>query len=352
MKVQIIATGRDEDCGIATYTTSLEDELDVETERTPVRLRSWNILHYVQKAIEAGREDSDVIHLQHEYGIFGPKSAASWVFLPIIHLIAAIRGIPIVVTLHTAWNEETIDTPLFALKSLYVHLNNRLIAAIADHLIFLSENAREKFEADIVHPSVTVMPHGVQTDVRDIPDAKDWFGYEENDALVVEPGYVRPQKGYKTLLTVAEALPEVKFLIAGGTQDESHEAYAQHIQEESPPNVSMTGVLDDDLFHAAFAAADLVFLPYESVTQSGILNWCIAYKCPVLASDKAYFRNIAGECEGVQVFGTVEKAISAVRSISTDTDKRAMMAQGMCDYGKTNSMAEVANEHQEIYKHL
>ena len=345
----MVATGREEDCGIATYTTSLQDALAVETDRTGVRLRSPNVLHYVRKAVDAGRADADVIHVQHEYGIFGPKSVASWPFLLLLWLFATLRGIPVVITLHTVWNAETIDPPLYRTKRLYVRLNNRLIAAVADHLIFLSEETREQFAMDATHPSVSVLPHGVQTDTREVPNAKAELGYDEGATLVVEPGFIRPVKGYETFLDVARALPDVAFMIAGGVQDRSHEAYAERIREEAPANVTITGVLDDDRFHAAFAAADLVVLPYDTVTQSGILNWCIAYELPVVASDREYFREFREECAGVEIFESTDEAIAMVHELAADPERRAEMAQAMHDYGKTHSMDGVATDHREIY---
>jgi glycosyltransferase involved in cell wall biosynthesis len=352
MKVRLVATGGEEDCGIATYTTSLQEALNVETDRTVLKLRSTNVLHYVRKAIKAGRADTDIIHVQHEYGIYGPKSIASWPFLLVLWLFSTVRSVPVVVTLHTAWNQETIDPPLVRLKRLYVHLNNRLIAAVADHLVFLSENACEMFEDDVVHPSVTVMPHGVQTDTHNFSDAKAEFGYEKEDTVVVLPGFVRPQKGYGTFLDIAEGLPEVEFLIAGGTQDESHESYAREIRESAPPNVNMTGVLDDERFHTGFAAADLVVLPYESVTQSGILNWCIAYELPVVASDREYFRDFRAECNGIEIFKSTNDAIDAVGSLADDPHRRKAMAQEMVKYRKANSMDAVADDHRSLYRQL
>ena len=349
----MVATGRDEDCGIATYTTSLQDALAVETDRTGVKLRSPDVFHYVRKAIDAGRADADVIHVQHEYGIFGPKSVASWPFLLLLWLFATIREIPVVITLHTVWNAETIDPPLYRTKRLYVRLNNRLIAAVADHLIFLSDETREQFAMDATHPSVSVLPHGVQTDTREVPNAKAEFGYDEGTTLVVEPGFIRPVKGYETFLDVARALPDVSFMIAGGVQDRSHEAYAERIREEAPANVTITGVLDDDRFHAAFAAADLVVLPYETVTQSGILNWCIAYELPVVASDREYFREFREECDGVEIFESTNEAIDVVKELAADPGRRAGMAQAMETYRKTHSMEGVAADHCEIYdKHV
>lgn len=352
MKVEFVATGYDEDCGISTYTTCLEKELDVETNRTELKLRSKNILHYIKKAIEAGRSEANVIHIQHEYGIYGPKSIASWFFLPIIWILARIRGKPIVLTLHTAWTKDSVSSPYLPMKRIYVQINNRLIAGIADHLIFLSENTKEKFEESINLRSISIVPHGVQTDVREFDHPKRMFGYDEEEPLVVLPGYVRPQKGYEFLLNIASELPEVSFLIAGGVQDDSHTDYAAKIRHEAPSNVEMSGVLGEKKFHAAFAAADLVVLPYNSVTQSGILNWCVAYQIPVVASDKTYFRNFKNECSGLEIYKEESEAIETVRSIVENASKRSRMVESLAQYRRSHSMDTVSDEHIKLYQKL
>jgi glycosyltransferase involved in cell wall biosynthesis len=352
MKVNFVATGYTEDCGISTYTTSLENNLDIDTGRTELKLRSINVLHYVKKAIEAGQSEADIIHIQHEYGIYGPKSIASWLFLPIIWILTRSRDISIVLTLHTAWNKDSIDPPLILIKCVYVQMNNRVIAAIADHLIFLSENAQKKFEESVKYNSSIIIPHGVQTDVREFNHPKRIFGYKDSEPLVVLPGYVRPQKGYDVLLTIASKLPEISFLIAGGVQDESHNKYADKMQHAAPKNVKMSGILSEKQFHGAFAAADLVVLPYDSVTQSGILNWCVAYQIPVIASDRRYFNQFKDDCDGIKIFKSSSEATTLIRSIIENKSKKRKMEQAMSVYRESYSMNTISDNHIELYKKI
>jgi glycosyltransferase involved in cell wall biosynthesis len=355
MKVEFVATGDTEDCGIATYTSSLESALDVSTERTPVKLRSPNVLHYVRQAIDALRSDADVVHVQHEYGIFGPLSIASWFVLSILGLGTWLSGRPVVVTVHTAWNEETVDPPLYWLKRHYVTLNNRLIARVADHLVFLSEDTRDLFATtvDLAEERVSVLPHGVQADLEPMDDsvAKQRIGVDPDADLVVEPGFVRPQKGYETLLEIAEYLPETTVLIGGGAQTEEYADYVDALRERAPDNVEITGVLDDDAFHALFNAMDVAVLPYETVSQSGILNWCIAYEVPTVASDLEHFRELRAEHGFPRLFDLDEPAdgAEAVGDLLVDPDTQIGM---MKTYKTAHGMDRIAERHREIYRSL
>lgn len=353
MRVAMLATGTDQDCGIATYTTTLIDALDIETERIPLELRSINFLHYLRAGWKAGRTDADVLHVQHEYGIYGPKSIASWVLFGTLWMASLFRDLPVVITFHSAWNDETIDPPLTPLKRLYVALNNRMLAEIADYAFFLSESTRDTFTKSASLDGCEVIAHGVQTDILPMPQsaAKAEFGYEAEETLVVEPGFVRPQKGYDTFLEIAAELPELTFLIGGGPQDKQDEPYAESIREHSADNTEMTGVLDDDRFHALFNAADLAVLPYDVVTQSGIVNWCVAYEIPIVATDLDRFESLREKYGFPLTFpeGDTTAGVNAVREA---LDNPSPLAEGMQAYKEQSGMDEVAATHLESYKRL
>lgn len=353
MRVALLATGDDQHCGIATYTSSLEAGLNVDTERIPLKLRSMDLLHYLRAGWRAGRTDADILHVQHEYGIYGPKSVASWFLFGTLWLASLFRDLPVVVTFHSAWNKETIDPPLYSVKSLYVTLNNRMLAAVADHALFLSESTRGAFEESAPLASSEVIAHGVQTDVHPIPEgeAKAEFGYDVDETLIVEPGFVRPQKGYETFLAIAAELPQTAFLIGGGPQDEEDEPYAAELRERAPDNVAMTGVLDDDRFHALFNAADVAVLPYVVVTQSGIVNWCIAYEVPIVATDLDRFESLHDKYDFPLVFpnGDVNAGADAVREALADSTS---IVEGMQHYRDDRGMDAVADEHTRLYERL
>lgn len=354
----LVSTPDDGSCGIGTYTGNLLADLDgeLEVDHVTVPLRSKNPLPYVRGAVRAGLSSKDVIHVQHEYGIFGPKSLWSWVFFPILYLIAGLRGTPVVVTFHSAWNRETIGPPLVLLKMVYVKLNNWLIASGADYSVFLSENCRERFAESTSIGRHEVMAHGVHVDTIEMSsdEAKREFGYDSDDTVVAVPGYVRPEKGQDVFVEMADRVPEHEFLVAGGTQADEDESFLREIERSAPENVQITGVLDDREFHAAFNAADLVVLPYREVTQSGVLNWCVAYEVPTLASDEPYFVRLESEWNCVELFDPETPTASAdlVRSLLEDDHRREELLGGMRDYGKASSMDAIVEKHARIYDSL
>ncbi|QCC52318.1 glycosyltransferase [Halapricum salinum] len=353
MKVELFATGPDQDCGIATYTKTLEDALEIDYHRTPLRLRSCNVVHYIRQSVKAGTTDSDVIHVQHEYDIYGPKSIASWFVFPILWILSTLRRRPIVITFHSAWGEETVEPPLVGLKWTYLRLNNWMLARVADYAIFLSEDTRQTFEATTSLSSVEVIAHGVPTDIHPMSreQACNRLGLDPDTDIVAEPGFVRPQKGYHTFLDIAERVPEATFVVGGGTHEGEYEEYMAEIQSRCGEGVVVTGVLDDDEFHALFNAMDLAVLPYESVTQSGILNWCLAYEVPVLGTDVERFRELTAEYGFPAVF-PIDDPDSGAERVRTVLEDPQPVLESMRDYRAAHGMDDIAATHAAVYQRL
>lgn len=353
MKVELFATGPNQDCGIATYTRTLEDALDIDYHRTPLRLRSLNVFHYVRQSVRAGMTDSDIIHVQHEYDIYGPKSIASWFVFPTLWIISTLRGRPLVITFHSAWGEETVEPPLVGLKWAYLRLNNWMLAHVVDYAIFLSEDTRKTFEETASLSSVEVIAHGVPTDIH--PTAREEacsrLGLDTDRDIVAEPGFVRPQKGYHTFLDIAERVPEATFVIGGGTHEDEYEEYMAEVRSRCGDDIVVTGVLDDEEFHALFNAMDLAVLPYESVTQSGILNWCIAYEVPVLGTDVDRFQELAAEYGFPAVF-PIDNPDSGAERARTVLDDPHPVLEAMRDYRNDHGMGDIAATHADIYHQL
>lgn len=348
----MVSTPDDGSCGIGTYTGNLmaamPDDLTVNWITVP--LRSANPLPYIFAAFRTGMTADPTIHVQHEYGIYGPKSIWSWPFFLLLWLLTTIRQRRVIVTFHSAWSHETISPPLMPIKRLYVAANNRLIAMTTDHAVFLSDNAATEFQRSVQLDSVETIPHGVQTDTQSLSQeaAKQELGYAADDQLIVLPGYIRPEKGCDAFVTLAEQF-DSPFVLAGGCQDASD--YCAELRERAPSNVEITGQLDEQTFHAAFAAADLVVLPYRDVTQSGVFNLCVAYGVPVVGSDTPYFRSLAEEWSCVEVVDTEDIDITAerVRELLSNDAQKTALTDSMAEYRRAASMKSVCKQHIELY---
>jgi len=236
-------------------------------------------------------------------------------------------------------------------RTLYANLMHLWLVLFCDHLVFLSENARTTFQEQSILGTGTVIPHGVPTDETvTVEDPKAHFEVPEDTFLVTQHGFVNRRKGFDTFLDIAEELPEFEFMIAGGPRDERFDDYYEQLETEAPENVRFTGVLDEEAFHAAFQASDLAILPYTSIYQSGIFNWCASIRVPTIASRIPYFEQLHAEYGAPELFDTVDDASSLVRQLKANDSDRQELSENLEGYARENSFERVVERHYELYE--
>ncbi|GAB3687723.1 hypothetical protein GCM10028857_21120 [Salinarchaeum chitinilyticum] len=320
-----------------------------------------SVAHFVSVALRAAFRGSDVVHVQHEYGLFRRPGSIypgvlGLVFFPVLWLATRLRGQAVVVTMHSVLRPAPEEARFS--KRLYLFVMHGLIASVADHVIFLSEDCEERFHDDVAQDpdAYSVLPHGVNVadaSSADRATAREYFGFDADDEIVAIPGFVRPPKGHDVFIEVARKLADVEFLIAGGARSKGFDQeFFEELQSAAPPNVTITGVLDDDEFPLALATPDLALLPYRVVTQSGTFNWCAAQELPVLASDESYFRQIESEWGALETVAIddVETIADRVEALLADDRRRAQLSENVGRYKDANSFETVAGQHLGIYR--
>lgn len=358
----LVSTPDDGSCGIGTYAGTLRDYFDdVRADVVEIEQEKQTVGHFLRLAVDAMRSESDVVHVQHEYGLFRRDGnrypgVLGLVFFPVLFALNLIRRKTLVMTLHSVIRPDPGEAPLRI--RLYLALMHRLMAATTDHLIFLSTDCERRFRDDVplAPTAYSQLPHGVDTrnaSTCTTAAAKERMGYDPEETVVMIPGFIRPPKGHDIFIEVAEQFPEYEFLIAGGGRPAGEDLdYAAEIEEEAPENVTVTGVLDDDEFPIALKSADLAFLPYREVSQSGTFNWCAAEGIPALTSDASYFRRVAerwGSVETVDI-EDFETTVAKLERLLEDEEARKDLAENMQTYRRQNSFERVADMHRRIYK--
>ena len=103
-------------------------------------------------------------------------------------------------------------------------------------------------------------------------------------------GFVREYKGLKHLLRampeVSRQLNNVNLMVVGSFADDKEE-YIQLIRDLQIEDCVelIDGYIPDDEIEKYFAACDLVVLPYESATQSGIVQIAYGFDKPVVVTN-------------------------------------------------------------------
>lgn len=337
--------------GIGQYSDQLRsriDEIEGVATKQVILYEEMGAFAYVKAAVVAGR--ADVVHLQFEYGLFRPKLLYAWLFFPILFIYTRFRRIPVVITIHEVWTPETIGT----VKYSYVWLVHALLAVVASRLVFMTEKAEEDFQPRPIRDTDCI-PHGVAIESTrriDAEDARDTFGYNSEDVVVSQIGYVSRRKGTQTFLSLARRHPEYEFLIAGGALRDEDESYFEQVSDDAPANVQITGVLSDRAFHEAFVATDVAVLAYRDIRQSGILNWCFAYGVPSVCRSIDRFEALHEQGAPLVLFSGNDNHPSIDEALDTALNSVDDRSEAMRRFGAELDLSRVATRYADLYRSL
>lgn len=120
--------------------------------------------------------------------------------------------------------------------------------------------------------------------------AREELGKSMDEKLLLFFGFVREYKGLKHLLNampeIKDRLQNVKLMVVGSFGDDK-EDYINLIKDNHIEDCVevIDGYTPDNEVEKYFAACDLVVCPYESATQSGIVQIAYGFEKPVVATD-------------------------------------------------------------------
>ena len=153
----------------------------------------------------------------------------------------------------------------------------------AEDLIKIKKDAKYQ---RAVHPTYNTFR------IKDLSynQARDMLGIGENERILLFFGFVRPYKGLKYLL---EAMPiikgqleRVRLWVVGDFGEDEKDYFDLINRLKIGADVELVkGYIPDEEVEKYFSAADLVVLPYESATQSGIVQIAYGFEKPVVATN-------------------------------------------------------------------
>ena len=121
-------------------------------------------------------------------------------------------------------------------------------------------------------------------------DARNELGRTNDEKLLLFFGFVREYKGLRHLLDamkiIKDRLKNVHLIIAGAFGDDK-ESYMKLIKDNGIEGITEVsdGYTPDSEVEKYFSACDIVALPYESATQSGIVQIAYGFGKPVLVTN-------------------------------------------------------------------
>lgn len=362
MRIGYVSTYPPIECGIATYTSYLNEAVRSLHNETFVISQSGaqgrNVFPVYEPESDSiatqvynlsTRMTPDIIHIQHEFGLYGSQNGVQ-----IIDLIVRYKmvGVPVATTLHTVYS----DLPDDKIILLQLILNE-------SSLVIVHENYQKEILLKLFGPDhdtkISVIPHGVRESIMEKQGKRKLE--LEGKKTVLLCGYFRPTKGFHRIVRifpqVVEKIPNALLLIAGKSRGLEFMDYQKEFFEmikQSPVTehiLVLRGQFPQHTFDTIISAADLVCLPYNKSGQSGILAQSFAHRKPVVASDLIAFRVWLDRSHGGLLAKDDDEMTEAIIKILSDDDFRKQLEKNITDYIEQDvSWKHVAKSHIEAYQ--
>jgi len=298
------------------------------------------------------KNESDLVNIQ-----FG--TSARPVFPYYIELFNQLKSfrIPVVLTCHDVLPHIPEANDLNNLSQIYSE---------ADHFIVGNEQELEKLKETFRIPKtkISLVRHGVYNlfdQKRFSPKtAKETLSLDDKKVILFF-GWLRRYKG---LLDLIRAMKEIKkeikeaFLYISAKPaweaEKDEKIYLDEIKKLRLSKDIQTNFeyLPTERVELLFKAADVVALPYTTVSQSGILNLAFAFKKPVVVSNLFYEAKIINKKMGLVVPPKNPKALArAITEILKDPEKAKKYGQAGFQYAqKELSWQRVAKDTYKAYQ--
>ena len=358
MRIAMISTYPPIECGIATYSENLcaafprdEDEVVVVSQHGAKGEGVFPVYNAADDNIAAeifhilGKLTPDVVHIQHEFGLYGELHG-----IQVNELVLRLRmaGVPVIVTLHTVRAPMPRDDQI-VLKNIVQDSDGVIV-----HEPFQKEILKETFgSADNVH----VIPHGIRN-IKPVEDAKALIGAEgRKTALLV--GYYRPTKRFERAVRiwpcVVERCPDALLVVAGKMRNIAFSDYYCELMKEveaSPVRdniLVLRGQFPQHTFDTLISSADCMLLPYEAGAQSGILCNAAAFHVPVVTSDLKSFDEWNRKSGGGLSAGSDDEYVDQICKVLEDDSLRNRLKSNIRNFIPPMYWDNVVRQHREIY---
>jgi glycosyltransferase involved in cell wall biosynthesis len=310
------------------------------------------IQSYLRAADFLNLSRSDVLCVQHEFGIYGGPAGS--------HVIGLLRRarMPTVTTLHTILEHPDADQRA-AFTSL-IECSTRLVC--------MSERGRKILHSiyQVPDAKIAVIPHGIP----DVPFGdpnfyKDLFDVAGRPVLLTF-GLLSPGKGVEYAIDALPAIiarhPEVVYIILGAThpnllkeQGESYrlalESRARKLGVENNVMLVNRYVTHHELCEY-IGAADIYLTPYlnESQVTSGTLAYCFGAGKAVVSTPYWHAAELLDEGRGVLVpFRDAGAIASAVNHLLDDENHRHVMRKQAYLLGREMIWHRVAEAYERVF---
>lgn len=246
-----------------------------EVQGTKYILHTANPFNWGKCAREilAGKPDLVIFQWWHPY--FAPCYRG---------LLRRLKGVKTLFICHNVFPHERFPMDR-ALTKMVLKKGDFFITHSKTDAADLRSIRRDAAVCEAVHPTYDAFQFQNLTQ----REARQKLGLGEQEQVLLFFGFVREYKGLKHLIAalpeIAKRLPKVHLLIVGDFGKDKQEYLDLIAQHKAEQHLSIyDGYIPDQEVEQYFAASDLAVLPYESATQSGIVQIAYGFERPVVAT--------------------------------------------------------------------
>ncbi|GAB3028878.1 glycosyltransferase [Natronobiforma cellulositropha] len=345
--------------GIATYARRFVDAL----ETRGVDVRPVGITDRDASSPLAFRDlpsqvpaETDLVHVQFEAGLFGHLGVRG-VGAPAFFRALARGPHPVVTTLHEVHRTHDHRGPVGdrILRVRDTILERFTLAASAATVVHTREAAAVLRERHGTGHHIERYLHPVEVDAtpRGREEAKAALGL--NGEVFLTFGWVERKKRYEDVIRVLPSFPDATYLIAGGPRPGEGEAVLESVFDVASDlgvrdRVRALGYVDDEAVPTVLSAADAVVLPYERVSQSGVVNDALAYRRPVVTTALPAFEELQTAYDCLRTYRTRAQLVGHLEATLSAPSPSPSLASAIDAYLEENSWGSFAERSVELYE--
>lgn len=372
MKIAYVSTYLPQQCGIATYTDylihglrevspTLEIKVVAEKDASPLKQERFEVVpcwdrneNYVEPII-SNTKDADVVHIQHEYGIYNLDDR-----LPMLLERLKASAKRIIITIHCVRPSQ------FSARGMVDEIFVKRIAELADEVIVHLESQKAVLERlGVPSKRIHVLPHGTALSNAGKKISRAKLKLPEDSKIMTVFGFLKPFKGLDVSLEVLDEIREevedVYLFIAGGvppTASKRDKNYVEFLEKRIKELNLQDKVIFPNRFFPnedipyVFGASDVVLYPHyhEDRSVSGSILLAIGAKKPVIASRVPKFEVVKNICDELLVLphNATGMARMAIR-LFEDKEFEQHVLDGTERYRRAISWPVIASKHLELY---
>jgi len=308
---------------------------------------------YIRTAEYLNFSDTDVVCLQHEYGIFGGPAGS--------FILALLRDlkIPVVTTLHTVLEKPTAEQGRVLSE----------LTVLSARLVVMSERGR-RILLDLYgvpEKKIDLIPHGIpDMPFVDSNFLKDQFEVEGKQVLLTF-GLLSPNKGIEYVLRalpeVVKSFPNLVYIILGATHPNLVRDHGEVYRLGLERLAQELGIKRHVSFYNRFVeldelkdflgVADLYITPYLNQAQStsGTLAYAFGSGKAVISTPYWHAQELLDEGRGVLVpFADSDAIAREIIALLQDDKRRHGMRKTAYVMGREMIWAKTAHRYMESFE--